>query len=136
MVDANHPYKASQKYICSFKIVDPSLNIRHTPKPSSKPATKGSSSANASNSMNYSQVIFYANSPEQLPHVPRVGDIVRIHRAKLREFNKVKQFNVNLFFRSSYLLFHLDPQAAMAASKEEAKSSSGSKRQSEKLIED
>ncbi len=117
VVDANHPYRANHKYICSFKIVDPSLNIRHT-----KGAAKGGENKN------YAQAIFYANSPEQLPHVPRVGDIVRIHRAQLKQYNKTKQFNVNLFFRSSYLLFHLDPQAAAAAAKsEEAKTGTGAR---------
>ena len=117
VVDANHPYKANHKYICSFKIVDPSLNIRH-----SKAASA------AKENKNYAQVIFYANSPDQLPHVPRVGDIVRVHRAQLKEYNKTKQFNVNLFFRSSYLLFHLDTQAATAAGKsEESKGSKGGK---------
>ena len=117
VVDANHPYKANHKYICSFKIVDPSLNIRHTSKEGSKGLNK-----------NFATAIFYANSIDQLPHVPRVGDIVRIHRAQYKEHQDTKQFNVNLFFRSSYLLFHLDPQAAIAAAKsEEAKQSTTAK---------
>ena len=60
--------------------------------------------------------------------MPRVGDIVRIHRAQYKEHDDTKQFNVNLFYRSSYLLFHLDPVAAAAAAKiEESKSSSTTK---------
>lgn len=52
VVDANHPYKANHKYICSFKIVDPSLNIRHT--------SKGGASKGLNK--NFATAVFYANS--------------------------------------------------------------------------
>jgi hypothetical protein len=41
--------------------------------------------------------------------VKRIGDIVRIHRANVKIYKEVKQFNVNVFYNSSWCLFNSDP---------------------------
>lgn len=41
-----------------------------------------------------------------MPIVRKIGDVVRVHRAIVKEFRGIKQFNVNLQFNSSWCLFH------------------------------
>lgn len=50
-------------------------------------------------------VIIYAKRFEDLPLVQRLGDIIRIHRANIRLYKDIKQFNVNVFYNSSWCLF-------------------------------
>jgi hypothetical protein len=75
IVDATFPYKVNaDRFICSLKVVDPSCH------------TKG----------DYASVVIYAKRFEDLPIIHRVGDIIRVHRAELRMYNNMRQFNVNL----------------------------------------
>jgi hypothetical protein len=56
----------------------------------------------------YAQVVIYAKRFEDLPIIHRLGDIIRIHRANLRIYNSVRQFNVNVYFKSSWALYSSD----------------------------
>ena len=59
-------------------------------------------------------ILIYAKRFEDLPIVKHIGDIIRIHRANIKQFNEVKQFHVNVFFNSSWCLFpqNNDPKDA------------------------
>ena len=89
VVDATFPYKVhADRFICSLKVIDPTLNSK----------TKS----------DYAQVVIYAKRFEDLPIVHRLGDIIRIHRANLRIYNNIRQFNVNVYFKSSWALYSSD----------------------------
>jgi ActR/RegA family two-component response regulator len=81
----------SERFICSLKVVDPTLH------------TKGS----------YANVVIYASKFEDLPIVHRLGDIIRVHRANMRIYQNKRQFNVNMFYQSSYALFSTDKQTPL-----------------------
>lgn len=90
IIDATFPYKVNQKlYVCSLKIVDPSLNT----------GAKGG---------DYASVVMYADRFEDLPIVLRLGDIIRLHRATLRMYNNRRQFNVSMHWNGSWALFSTD----------------------------
>ena len=92
IIDASFPYKHNEKlYVCSLKIVDPSLNT----------ASKGA---------DYATVVMYAQKFEDLPIVLRLGDIIRLHRATLRMYNNRRQFNVSMHWNGSWALFPTDKQ--------------------------
>jgi len=54
------------------------------------------------------QVVIYAKKFEDLPIVHRVGDIIRVNRCSLRMYNGQKQFNANVYYKSSWALFSTD----------------------------
>jgi len=94
IIDANFPYKVnSERYICSLKIIDPTLNQK----------TKH----------DYATVVIYAQRFEDLPIVHRLGDIIRIHRANLRLYNSKRQFNVNMSYNSSWALYSSDKSSPL-----------------------
>jgi len=84
----------ADRFICSLKVVDPTLNA------------KGA----------YASVVIYANKFEDLPIVHRLGDIIRVHRANMRIYQNKRQFNVNMFYQSSYALFSTDKTSPLGAS--------------------
>ena len=43
---------------------------------------------------------------EDLPVVRKIGDVIRVHRAIVKEYKGMKQFNVNITYNSSWCLFH------------------------------
>ena len=89
ITDATFPYRVSaDRYICSLRVIDPSLNSK----------TKGGSA----------QVVIYAKRFEDLPIVHRVGDVIRVNRANYRMYNNVKQFNANVYYKSSWALYSTD----------------------------
>jgi len=89
IVDATFPYKVhADRFICSLKVIDPTLNSK--------------------NKQDFAQVIIYAKRFEDLPIVHRLGDIIRVHRANLRPYNGIRQFNVNVYFKSSWALYSTD----------------------------
>lgn len=95
VIDATFPYKTnSERYICSLKIVDPSLHIK---------SQKGTGDAS-----DYATLVLYAKRFEDLPIVQRIGDIIRVHRATLRLYNNQRQFNASVFYNSSWALFSTD----------------------------
>ncbi|MFN7881207.1 MAG: hypothetical protein ACK5NI_01860, partial [bacterium] len=69
IIDATFPYKRENKFICSLKVIDPTLNPK------------------INKDAGYASVVIYANRFEDLPIVHRIGDIIRIHRANLRLYN-------------------------------------------------
>jgi len=92
IIDATFPYKVnSERFICSLKVVDPSLF----------------------KSGAYANVVIYANKFEDLPIVHRIGDIIRVHRANMRIYQNKRQFNVNIYYQSSYALFSTDKQTPL-----------------------
>lgn len=98
VIDATFPYKANQeRYICSMKIVDPSLYVK---------SQKGDSSE-------YATLVLYAKRFEDLPIINRIGDIIRVHRATLRLYNGTRQFNANVFYNSSWALFSTDKKSVL-----------------------
>jgi hypothetical protein len=71
IIDATFPHKVSaDKYVCSLKIVDPSLH------------SKGGKATDN----DYATVVIYAKRFEDLPICNKVGDIIRLHRANLRMY--------------------------------------------------
>jgi len=80
IIDATFPYKVtSDKYVCSLKIVDPTLHAK-----GGKPTDN-----------DWASVVIYANKFEDLPIISKVGDIIRLHRANLRIHDGKRQFNVS-----------------------------------------
>lgn len=95
MIDATFPYKTNQdRYICSLKIVDPSLYVK---------TQKGTG-----DSSDFATLILYAKRFEDLPIITRLGDVIRVHRATLRLYNGQRQYNANIFYNSSWALFSAD----------------------------
>jgi len=93
VVDASFPYKqASDKYICSLKIVDPTLHAK-----GGKPGDD-----------DYATVVIYGKKFEQLPIVTKVGDIIRLHRSSLRMYHGKRQFNVSTHWQGSWAIFGQD----------------------------
>lgn len=93
VVDASFPYKqASDKYICSLKIVDPTLHA------------KGGKASDD----DFATVVIYGKKFEQLPILTRVGDIIRLHRSSLRMYNGRRQFNVSTHWQGSWAIFSAD----------------------------
>jgi hypothetical protein len=100
VIDATFPYKTNQdRYICSLKIVDPSLYVK---------SQKGTG-----DSSDYATLVLYAKRFEDLPIIHRLGDIIRVHRATLRLYNHQRQFNANIFYNSSWALFSTDKRSAL-----------------------
>ena len=100
VIDATFPYKTNQdRYICSLKIVDPSLYIK---------SQKGTGDAS-----DYATLVLYAKRFEDLPIIHRIGDVIRVHRATLRLYNHQRQFNANIFYNSSWALFSTDKKSAL-----------------------
>lgn len=97
IIDATFPYKVNTKlYVCSLKIVDPSLNT----------GSKGA---------DYASVVMYAKRFEDLPIVLRMGDVIRLHRATLRMYNNRRQFNVSMHWNGSWALFSTDKAPVVGA---------------------
>lgn len=87
------PYKqqTNNKYICSMKIVDPTLH---------------STVESSTGKIQHVLCTFHAKRFEDLPVAKKIGDVVRIHRAVVKEFKGIKQINVNLHYNASWCLFH------------------------------
>ena len=70
IVDASFPYKTQARWVVSLRVVDQTLYT----KSQSKTGDEANDSA---------QVVFYAKNFEDLPIAQRIGDIIRVHRAKV-----------------------------------------------------
>jgi hypothetical protein len=93
VVDASFPYKhSSEKYICSLKIIDPTLHA------------KGGKATDD----DFATVVIYGKKFEQLPILTKVGDIIRLHRSSLRMYNGHRQFNVSTHWQGSWAIFAAD----------------------------
>lgn len=95
VIDAAFPHKvAEDKYVCSLKIVDPSLHS----KPTQHKATDN----------DFATVVIYGKRFEDIPIVSKVGDIIRLHRATLRMYKNQRQFNVSTHWNGSWACFSTD----------------------------
>jgi hypothetical protein len=96
VVDATFPYKInSERYVCSLKIIDPSLHSK-----GAKPTEN-----------DFATVVIYGKRFEDLPIASRVGDIIRLHRATLRMYQGKRQFNVSTQWQGSWALFAAEDSA-------------------------
>lgn len=89
-------------FICTMKVIDPSQ------------FAKGSG---------WSQLVIYASKLEDLPFVHRIGDIIRVHRADMKIWNKLphkKQFNVNMLYKGSWALYSTDKQSPLGQATSDA----------------
>ena len=75
IIDAGHPYKGQNRYICTLKIVDPSYH------PSVETQT---------GNMKFGLVTCFAKRMEDLPVVRKIGDVIRVHRAIVKEYKGMK----------------------------------------------
>lgn len=92
ITDATFPYKVhADRFICSLRVIDPT--------------TKN----------NQCQVVIYAKRFEDLPIVHRLGDVIRVHRATLRMYKNQRQFNVNVYYKSSWALYSTDRSTPLGA---------------------
>lgn len=98
ILDAQFPHKSpkTDKYICSYKIADPSCNI-----------------CPISGTIDYCTLVMFASKYEDLPVSQRIGDIIRVHRASVSTFNDAKQITANVFFNSSWALFSSNPKVPL-----------------------
>ena len=48
---------------------------------------------------------FFSNDTGSLPHVVHVGDIVRVHRVVVSQFQGVTQLNSNIYNKSVWVVF-------------------------------
>eukprot|EP00349_Pseudokeronopsis_sp_Brazil_P004637 CAMPEP_0202971470 /NCGR_PEP_ID=MMETSP1396-20130829/27743_1 /ASSEMBLY_ACC=CAM_ASM_000872 /TAXON_ID= /ORGANISM="Pseudokeronopsis sp., Strain Brazil" /LENGTH=165 /DNA_ID=CAMNT_0049700903 /DNA_START=164 /DNA_END=661 /DNA_ORIENTATION=+ len=69
----------------------------------------------------FCSLVIFAKKFEDLPLSQRIGDIIRVHRATVGQYNKVKQFTANMFFNSSWAIFSPAPRAAELPQEEEKK---------------
>ena len=58
IIDANYPYEKNTYYICSLKVIDPTLNSK--------------------NEKDYAEIVIFAHHYENLPIIHRISDIIRI----------------------------------------------------------
>ena len=94
IIDAGYPYKTPQgKYICTLKVVDQTFHHKEGSADMVPPV--------------FATVVIFAKRLEDLPVVSSVGDIIRIHRASMKQYLEQKQFNVNVYYNSSWCLFKL-----------------------------
>lgn len=92
VTDATFPYKVhADRFICSLKVTDPTMKNQSC------------------------QVVIYAKRFEDLPIVHRLGDIIRVHRANIRMYKNVRQFNVNVYYKSSWALYSTDKTTPLGA---------------------
>ena len=63
---------------------------------------------NSKNNKDYAEIVIYAYSMQDLPIIRRIGDIIRIHRANVRVWKGKRQFNVNVYHNSSWMLYSSD----------------------------
>ena len=100
IIDATFPHKVSaDKYVCSLKIVDPTLHSKG-----------GKHSDN-----DYATVVIYAKRFEDLPICNKVGDIIRLHRATVRLYKNQRQFNVSTHWNGSWAIFNCEDSSYQPA---------------------
>ena len=52
--------------------------------------------------------MIFAYRKQDLPFIQRIGDIIRIHGANVRVWKGKRQFNVNVYHNSSWVLYSSD----------------------------
>ena len=94
VVDATLPYKGKSKYVCSVKAMDPTIYLE----------------SKDEDCKSCVSIVIYAKRMEDLPVISKIGDIIRVHRATMVTYKDQKQFNVNVFYNSSWCLFNNDEE--------------------------
>lgn len=91
-MDASFPHKTfggkSDHYVCTLKIADPEQDISDD------------------GVIETCTVVFFASKFEELPICQKIGQIIRVHRATVTEYNGVKLFTSRLYYNSSWALFN------------------------------
>jgi hypothetical protein len=95
IIDATFPHKVGGGYICSLKIIDPSLH--------QEVAKAGDN--------DFASVVIASRRFEDLPIAHRVGDILRLHRATVRIYKGQRQFCLNTWYNGSWVLFNAEDTA-------------------------
>lgn len=75
IIDAGHPYKSQNKFICTIKVIDKTLH---------------SIKEGENKRVIFGLITFFAKKLEDLPVVRKIGDVLRIHRATVKEFKGTK----------------------------------------------
>jgi hypothetical protein len=106
VLSANFPHKSykSDKIVCTLQVSDQSSEI------------------NREGAAESVSVVFFASKFADLPISQRVGEILRVHRAQVGNYNGNKQMSVNICYNSSWAIFA--PQiygGKQTSSSEEAK---------------
>ena len=113
IIDATLPYLKNRS-ICSLKLIDETLNsksarqisfgglgMQQLPtgygRPHHKPAGEMS--------MTSMKVNLLAKSIESLPYVFRIGDIIRVHRCNVGEYNNELNLTGNVYQATSWVVF-------------------------------
>jgi hypothetical protein len=90
-MDASFPHKTfggkSEHFVCTLKVADPEQQISED------------------GIVETCTVVFFASKFEELPICQKIGQIIRVHRASVSEYNEVKLFTSRLYFNSSWALF-------------------------------
>ena len=106
VVDASYPSNTKDKWICSLKVVDVSLH------------TTDDEDLEKQKHFEHAIIVVYAKRFEDCPIVRQIGDVIRVHRANVKEYRGRKQFNVNVHYNSSWCLFGTKPEHAMVKDQE------------------
>lgn len=100
ILDCSAPYymERTNKYQCTMKLFDSSLNPEKA-----NPIT----------------ATFFAKTVAEIPHVTKVGSIIRLHRVQTKSYKKSFQINCDVGIKSAWVLF--DPIHGTSAIDESGK---------------
>eukprot|EP01022_Parablepharisma_sp_SALTPOND_P004155 TRINITY_DN1183_c0_g1_i1.p1 TRINITY_DN1183_c0_g1~~TRINITY_DN1183_c0_g1_i1.p1 ORF type:complete len:491 (-),score=80.70 TRINITY_DN1183_c0_g1_i1:3175-4647(-) len=100
VLDSSAPYymESISKYQCTMKLIDPTMNPEK-----GEPMT----------------ATIFAKTSAQIPHVTKVGSIIRLHRAQTKEYKKKYQLNCDVNIKGAWILF--DPSDGVTPVKESGK---------------
>mmetsp|Transcript_31235 Transcript_31235/g.38590 ORF Transcript_31235/g.38590 Transcript_31235/m.38590 type:complete len:248 (+) Transcript_31235:40-783(+) len=99
IIDAAYPVQSNKgKWICSLKVIDGSC------------CSIGDERVK---DYEFAVVIIYATRFEECPIVRQIGDIIRVHRANVKEYKGHRQFHVNVSYNASWSLFETNPKHAL-----------------------
>jgi hypothetical protein len=89
VIEATFPHKSpvSGRYFCTLRVAD-----------TSSPFT-------AEGLVDTCTLVLVANKFEELPISQRVGDIIRVHRATVSDFEGTKQLRSRIYYNSAWALF-------------------------------
>ena len=93
MVDGTYPFNAGRNYITTLKIVDHSMH------------SVGDDRLEKKSTYDHSIIIVFSARFEDAPRVARVGDVIRVTKARTKIHNEVTQFHVDTSAGASWVLF-------------------------------
>jgi hypothetical protein len=105
VIDAHMPRmceKLGNKYRQQVRIIDQSMHYKnvegaHYQKGQNQPPKDINNCAITIN--------FMAKTPDQLPNIKRVGEIIRVHRANIGQYKNYKIFNANIDYGTSWVVY-------------------------------